>query len=227
MENLPLATLFSLLEIVLMHAHDIINAYRQHVLEEGHAPASVFKFAQQLDISEADFYQHFASFEELERQYWKHLVDRTKEKVAAQEVYQGYSTREKLLHFYFTLFEDLMGERSYMLVLLPHDMSLENLGKGRAMAKAIRPYLEHLIDEGRTEGEVENRPVISDRYAQMLSLQWPWLVGFWLRDTSKGFEKTDTAIEKAVHVAFDLMGRNAIDSLFDFGKFMYQNGMRS
>ncbi len=210
-----------------MDAHDIIKAYRLHVLEEGHAPASVFKFAQQLGISEADFYQYFASFEELERQYWKHLIDRTRNKVEEQEVYQGYTTREKLLHFYFTLFEDLMEERSFMLVLLPHDMSLENLGKGRSMAKAIRPYLEHLIDEGRTEGEVENRPVISDRYAQMLSLQWPWLVGFWLRDTSKGFEKTDTAIEKAVHVAFDLMGRNAIDSLFDFGKFMYQNGMRS
>ena len=50
-----------------------------------------------------------------------------------------------------------------------------------------------------------------------------FLLNFWIKDTSKGFEATDAAIEKSVTLGFKLMGENMLDQVFDFGKFMFQN----
>lgn len=209
-----------------MDKETIIAAYRQYILDHGERPASVYQFARQLEIEESAFYTHFANFEAIEKAYWRHLVDRTVEKITAEEVYATYSAREKLLHFYFTLFEDLQDERSFLLALVPQEQQWSKWATGRAMSAAVRPYLEQLIEEGTGSGEVEQRPLVAGRYGKLLSLQWPLLVAFWLRDDSKGFEKTDSAIEKSVHASFDLIGRNALDSILDLGKFMYQNGMR-
>jgi hypothetical protein len=49
-----------------------------------------------------------------------------------------------------------------------------------------------------------------------------FLLLFWRDDESAGFEKTDAAIEKSVNLAFDLIGKGAVDSAFDFAKFLYQ-----
>ena len=40
---------------------------------------------------------------------------------------------------------------------------------------------------------------------------------------SKSFEKTDAAIEKSVNLIMELMGKSALDSMFDLGKFLFQN----
>ncbi|MFN9518224.1 MAG: TetR/AcrR family transcriptional regulator, partial [Bacteroidota bacterium] len=50
-----------------------------------------------------------------------------------------------------------------------------------------------------------------------------FVMGFWLKDSSNAFEKTDEAIERSVNLAFDLMGRSPLDSMIEFGKFLFQN----
>jgi len=54
-------------------------------------------------------------------------------------------------------------------------------------------------------------------------LQLLFVIGFWIKDDSIAFEKTDAAIEKAVNLSFDLMGKGPLDAMLDFGKFLYQN----
>jgi hypothetical protein len=56
-----------------------------------------------------------------------------------------------------------------------------------------------------------------------LWIQTLFILQFWANDDSKEFEKTDAAIEKAVNVAYDLMGKSPLDSMFDFAKFIFQN----
>jgi hypothetical protein len=48
-----------------------------------------------------------------------------------------------------------------------------------------------------------------------------FLTDFWIRDTSKGFENTDAAVEKSVNLIFELMGQNTLDYIVDFAKFMF------
>ena len=45
---------------------------------------------------------------------------------------------------------------------------------------------------------------------------------YWLKDKSKGFEKTDAFIEKSTHLVFDLLGQSALDSALDLAKFIFQ-----
>jgi ubiquinone biosynthesis protein COQ9 len=49
------------------------------------------------------------------------------------------------------------------------------------------------------------------------------IIDFWIKDDSKLFEKTDTLIEKSVNTTMDWMARTPLDSLFDLGKFLFQN----
>ena len=54
-------------------------------------------------------------------------------------------------------------------------------------------------------------------------MQLLYILDFWVKDLSRGFESTDTAIEKSVNTSFDLMGKSVVDSVLDFAKFAYQN----
>ena len=55
-------------------------------------------------------------------------------------------------------------------------------------------------------------------------MQFGFILNFWAKDSSAGFEKTDEAIEKGVNVTFDLFEKSALDSILDYGKFMMNNG---
>ena len=49
-----------------------------------------------------------------------------------------------------------------------------------------------------------------------------FLMKFWIEDTSEQFEKTDAAIEKSVNTAFDVFDNTPLDTLLDFGKFLWK-----
>ena len=83
-------------------------------------------------------------------------------------------------------------------------------------------HVEILLQGKETE-EIMDRPIIGDRYSEGLWIQTLFILQFWANDESKDFEKTDAAIEKAVNVAYDLMGKSPLDSMFDFAKFLFQN----
>jgi hypothetical protein len=53
-----------------------------------------------------------------------------------------------------------------------------------------------------------------------------FVIHFWLKDDSADFERTDACIEKSVQLTMDFVGRNAVDKLFDFGKFLFQGFQR-
>ncbi|MEJ7665766.1 MAG: hypothetical protein WKG07_42725 [Hymenobacter sp.] len=56
-------------------------------------------------------------------------------------------------------------------------------------------------------------------YGRIFQRQLQFILLFFVRDQSVNFERTDAAVEKAVTLSFDLVGRNTLDSAFDFGRF--------
>jgi hypothetical protein len=228
----------------------IRKAYTEYVLENGKQPTSVFQFTKKLKLAESEFYNHYASFDAIEADVWLALFNDTKTTVEADPTYQTYSVREKLLAFYYTWVELLKAQRSFVVYsynrLDPasrhgHSDDFANAGSNLGRLRGLRaagqqnrqvlmPFREAFFDfardllaEGRESREVEPRPFLTDRYPQVLWTQALFLLDFWIKDVSKGFEKTDTAIEKAVNTTFDLIGRSPLDTLFDFAKFAYQN----
>ena len=219
----------------------IRKSYTDYVLENGHQPPSVFAFAKKLKLTESDFYTHFASFDAIEADVWLTFFQEAKATVEADETYQQYSVREKLLAFYYTWIELLKAQRSFATYSYNRIREVPAMAtpierarmRSRGAATnnrvlhpfkdAFNDYARDLLAEGRESKEVEPRPFVTDRYPNALWTQTLFLLDFWLKDVSKNFEKTDTAIEKAVNTAFDLIGRSPLDTLFDFAKFVYQN----
>lgn len=206
-------------------ADDAIRAsYIEYLLTEGKRPASVYKFCLDLGIKEDDFYNHFGSFDGLEKDIWKGFIDKTIYRLNADESFSAFSTREKILAFYYTLLEELKSNRSYVIFQFNHSQKPEFFPEYIKSFKAtFESFFESLINEGKSTGEVANRPLLDKRYPKLFWLHIGFLLLFWKEDDSPGFEKTDAAVEKSVNLAFDLIGKGAVDSFIDFAKFLYQS----
>ncbi|QDH79727.1 TetR/AcrR family transcriptional regulator [Echinicola soli] len=203
----------------------IIDAYKTYILEHGKSPASVFKFTNELKMKEVDFYAFFSSFTAVKRAVWQKIFLVTLAALESQEVYKEYSSREKLLAFFYTWIEELKHNRSYLLVLYGvHQLPGQSLPQElQGFRNDFKEYVKGVLSEGEENDEIAKRPYLSDKYDEALWLQVLFVFRFWIKDHSDGFEKTDEAIEKSVNLAFDLMGKSALDTFVDFAKFLYQS----
>jgi hypothetical protein len=48
---------------------------------------------------------------------------------------------------------------------------------------------------------------------------------YWMEDNSSSFEKTDVVIEKSVRAIFDVFETTPLESILDFGKFLWKEKM--
>lgn len=201
----------------------IQTAYMDYLLIHGKRPASVYKFSLDLGIKEDDFYNHFGSFDGLERQIWKGFIERTVLRLRADAAYSAFSAREKILSFYYSFFEDMKSNRSFILLQLEHHHKTELVpGFLKDFKAAYEAYLEDVLSEGKGSGEIANRLYVDKRYPNLFWIHIRFLLLFWKNDNSASFQNTDAAIEKSVNLAFDLIGKGAVDTAFDFAKFLYQ-----
>jgi hypothetical protein len=177
-----------------MDKQQLRNAYKLYWLENGKPPVSVYAFCKIVNIPEAAFYDSYSSLD----------------------------AREKLLTFYFMWVQKLKTDRSYIL-LQNEKFGFPVLHQGQldSFRKAFYKYAEELIREGYQTKEIKERKYISDQYVHGFWVQALFVLRYWITDTSDKFEMTDAAIEKAVHLSFQLIGENTIDGLLDFGKFMF------
>ena len=208
-------------------ADKIQSSYIEYLLTNGKRPVSVFKFCLDIGIKEDDFYQQIGSFDGLERQIWKGFIEDTISRLNRDDSFKSFDTREKILAFYYSLFEKLRLHRSYIL------FQLENSRKPELVPQYIKgfkldfeSFFESILNQGKVKGEVADRPVLDKRYPQLFWVHLGFILLFWKDDSSPGFEKTDAAIEKSVNLAFDLIGKGAVDTAIDFAKFLYQNKTR-
>lgn len=204
-------------------ASGIVETYKEYLLIHGKKPNSVFEFCNSIKVTETEFYYHFSSFDVLEKSIWTGFLLTTLETLKASGEYAAYPVKEKLLSFYFTLVEVLKKNRSF--ILLMSDKGFDMLRKNvlDKSHKIFVEYIDELVKEGIESGDVMKRPWLSDKYGEAFWLQLLFVVNFWIKDDSAGFEKTDAAIEKAVKLSFDLVGPGAVDSFFDMAKFIFQN----
>jgi hypothetical protein len=203
----------------------IKKAYIDFVLTQDEKPKSVYSFTKKLKITEADFYTFYASFESIEKSIWVELISETISEIKKQELWAQYSSRDKMLSFFYSYVELLKANRSFVTYSLKTQK--KKLGTPEVLS-GVKPifenFAEETINEGLESGELAERKFLSNRYKDALWIQYAFILNFWIDDTSEGFEKTDEAIEKGIQVTFDLFQRSPIDSLFEYGKFLTQNG---
>jgi len=204
---------------------EIQNAYIDYVLTKGMKPASVYIFAKENNMTEEEFYNSYASFEGMEESIWTDLCQKALSEVQNQEIWEQYSSREKILAFFYGLIELLKSKRSFVLYSLKQSgqtIGTPSILKG--VKNLFESFASGLVDQGVESGELANRRFLTSKYKDALWIQFGVILNFWAKDNSAGFEKTDEAIEKGINVTFDLFAKSPLDSLFDYGKFMMNNG---
>ena len=203
-------------------AIDLISMYMNHVLENNENPKSVYSFAKSNNFEESIFYQYFGNFEALEQSIFKAFFDNTIAVLEKNEDYNGFDARNKMLSFYFTFFEILTANRSYVVHALEGSKNLKGLKTLTKLKHTFADYIDTLdietisIKEKRLE-QIQDKALQESAWIQLLIT-----IKFWLDDTSASFEKTDIFIEKAVNASFDIIDIKPIKTVMDLGKFLFK-----
>lgn len=199
----------------------IAESYMDFVLTEGKEPSSVYSFSKQLGCNESEFYKYFNSFSDINSHIWKAVSESSIQALVNSAEYGTYTSREKVLGLFYTLIEQMNKKRSYFLYSLKN--STLPMKAAESMKPDIMSFSKEVIQSGLAEKELEDRKFLSERYHEAVWINFLFVVGFWMKDDSKAFEKTDAMIEKTVNLMMELMGKSALDGMLDLGKFLLQN----
>ena len=201
--------------------NSLIKLYMEYVLEHNHAPKSIYTFSKSNGFEEADFYNFFANFDSLESKIFSLFFTNTKETLESSKDYPTYDSRNQLLSFYFTFFENLTANRSYVVYALNESSNkLENLKKLKRLRSKFLDYIDELDIEVL---QIKNKQLEQLKDSVVQETYWIQLMltlKFWLDDTSTSFEKTDIFIEKSINASFDLINISPLRSVVDLGKFL-------
>jgi len=205
---------------------DIISYYMDYVLENNHLPKSVYSFAKANNFEETKFYEYFGSFEAIEKQVFKTFFDNTLKVLHKSEEYQSFDARHKLLSFYFTFFEILTANRSFVeYALHKHKNSMKGLQILSQLKESFTNYIDNLDIETLDIKEDHINKIQQSALQESAWLQLLLTMKFWIEDTSASFEKTDIFIEKSVNTSFDVINIAPLKSVIDFGKFLFKEKM--
>jgi hypothetical protein len=201
----------------------IITKYMEYVLEHEKTPKSIYKFCKANAIKEEDFYLFFGSLERLQKGIWEKFFTNTMGLIQKNKEYQGFSNKDKMLTFFYTFFEILTLNRSYVLFVLGQEKNpLKNLEQLKGLRKHVKAFAKDLIEDGNAEKNYKITKHNPQLFSEGAWLQFMFILKFWMNDDSARFEKTDMAIEKSVNTIFDLFDNTPLENIVDFGKFLYK-----
>lgn len=207
--------------------NQIVSEYVKYCLKHGQAPATVYQLCEHLNMQESEFYSHFGSLEKVEESVLVTRWHSVAEKFAQDEQFASYGLTEKMLTLHFAFIESLRDIRSYLLWKFQDWKNPMDQVKGlMALREAFQKTVKPLLDMASAQGEIPDRNVVSKLNVEALGMNLAFVMHFWLKDDSADFERTDACIEKSVQLTMDFVGRNAVDKLFDFGKFLIQGFQR-
>jgi hypothetical protein len=200
---------------------DIQNMFMDYVLKNGKSPPNVYIFSKEYNFEEPSFYQFFGSFISVEKSIFATIFDNTLKVLEKNDDYSKFDNRNKLLSFYFTFFENLTANRSYVFTILSQNSEkMKTLSILSDLRKKFIDFIKSLeissipLNDARLE-KIQARTIKESAWAQLLIT-----LKFWMSDESPSFEKTDVFIEKSVNTSFDLIDNTPIRNIIDLGKFL-------
>ncbi|WP_298536943.1 TetR family transcriptional regulator C-terminal domain-containing protein [uncultured Algibacter sp.] len=201
----------------------IISSYMEYVLEHNQHPNSIYTFSKANNFEEVDFYQYFASFEAIEKGIFEAFLTNSLKALNKSEDYNIFDARNKLLSFYYTFFENLTANRSYVKYVLD---KYKNDFSGLKVLSGLKHHFTNYVSTlGIQMLNIKQEQFEKIQESALKESAWFQLLlttKFWLEDTSASFEKTDIFIEKSVNTTFDVLNIAPLKSVLDLGKFLFK-----
>ena len=208
---------------IALDDNKIIALYMNDVLEDNHNIKNVYVFCKKNSISEVDFYSFFGSLDAVKDAVWVKFLENAVATIEKDENYNSYSDKNKLLALFFTMFEILTLNRSYLTYVLEDNKSnLHNLSQLKYLRNRFKDYVVDIIETTTSEKKANVTKIKKPIFSEGAWIQFLLILKFWLNDNSKGFEKTDIVIEKSINTVVDLLDTKPLEGLFDLGKFLFK-----
>ena len=210
----------------VLNKESIISLYMTYVLDNEKKPHTVYQFSKAHNFDEQEFYKFFASFDVLEKHVFNAFFENTLKALSKSVDYTSFDARNKLLSFYYTFFENLSANRSYVIQSLENSKtSLKGLKLFSSLKDSFTQYIDELdiemIDVKQKQiQEIQRKALKESAWMQLLMT-----MKFWMDDSSAAFEKTDMFIEKSVNTSFDVLQVTPLKSVIDLGKFLFKEKM--
>jgi len=203
--------------------NQIITLYINSVLENNEPPKNIYLFCKQNNIDETEFYTFFGSFDAVKQAIWVKFFENATEAISKEPTYYSFTNKNKLLTLYFTLFEILTLNRTYIMYSLKDNKEgLKNLRDLRLFRNHFKDFIVNLLKSETSEKDRKVAKVTGPVFSEGGWLQFLFILKFWMDDNSKSFEKTDIVIEKSVNTVVDLLDTKPLENLFDLGKFLWK-----
>jgi len=198
----------------------ILEAYTNYLREHGEPPVSTFRFAQSLGLDERAFFSVFSHMDAVESAMWAHLVTKVAAAVEGGDEWASFSAKQRMLTFQLAFCEEALAWRSLLLQRVGKIGFLACPAYLKGFENEFHAFASRVIAHGTATGEIAGRGPAVSLYPKIFYVHFRSVIEFHLKDESEHFERTDAYIEKSVTLAFDLLGKQAIDSAMDFGKFL-------
>ena len=212
---------------------DLMSIYMEYVTQLRGDLSSVEDFSTYAKIEEEHFYTHFSNLLAIEQDIWSFILKDAIDTIVQDPQYNTFGQDEQLLSFFYTFFESLTLNNEYFLAHL----SIRNsFNEKREVAKGMKALFNNYID-----GTIGSNPIsglgidqvdfvndiVQRGQKEGFWIQLLFLIDFWSKDQSERKEKTDIAIEKSVRAAIDLIEIAPVKSIFDLGRFIWQEKRNS
>ena len=206
----------------------IVSMYIEHVLEYNEKPKSVYQFSKLNNFTEKEFYNFFVTIESIEKEIFNIFFEKAIMLLQKDKDFESYDMRSKLLSFNFTFFELLTANRSYVLLTLKESGNqIKNLMQLSSLRTSYKEFVSEIITEDIKTKQEQFQNFQEKAIQESCWFQLLLTIKFWIDDTSPALEKTDIYIEKSINTAFELMNVAPLDSLIDFGKFIFKEKLYS
>lgn len=204
----------------------IIAMYMDYVLEHEVVPKSIYKFCKMNEIEEADFYKYFGSIAGIQKAIWSKFFTNTLSLMLKNKEYDEFSNKEKMLTFFYTFFEMLTLNRSYVLFALNQEQGMmKNLTQLKGLRRHLKAFASDLIEDGNVDKSFKITKHNPRLFSEGAWLEFMFVLKFWMDDDSASFEKTDMVIEKSITTIFDVFDNTPLDNIIDLGKFLFKEKM--
>ena len=108
-----------------------------------------FIYFVKTNIKETEFYEHFGSLNHVREQIFCQFYENTYELISNSKEFSSQLPKEKLLSFYFTFFEVLTLNRSYVLLELGEvESNIQKLSILKGLRSLFKKFTTNLIEQG-------------------------------------------------------------------------------
>ncbi|NVJ89233.1 MAG: TetR/AcrR family transcriptional regulator [Flavobacteriaceae bacterium] len=202
---------------------ELYTLYMDFVSEYNMRPSDIEEFCSNVNITEDTFTKYFSSLKKIESAIFKELFKNSLEVLHESEEFLAFDGKNKLLSLYFTFFENLNLNRTYVAVVLGGCKN--QLSSYKSFSGLRKQFFAFITSLDLTEAflPIDGLEKLQSNFVNQTAwIQLLITIKFWLEDTSENAEKTDIFIEKSINTSFELIENKFLKNAFDLGKFVYK-----